>query len=675
LIALEGIVLKGGGQEPVAGATVALWPTGACPGREAEPVEIVRTRSGPDGRFLVPGVKTGEFLRLRVEAPGYARDSTAIYVEEGQRRLLWKGGIVLEASADGRAFIEIRMDPAGTARGTVFDPFGNPVPRAEVFAVQDEHDGSWWEGWAFVPDRIEEVRRRGERAEAFRTVADERGKYSIGGMETKWRPYLFCAFDGQGHFGAANSVWFPEGALELTQDLRIRTMSALLVSMLSPDGGPLSGVEGAVERAGNFMEGEDWDPDEVELFCNNQTRRTTDPSGRIEVRSLPAGRYVVSAWPLDACPEARSVEIRDHQVSSVTLSTKRGGSVAGRVARADGGPMKNASVVVYSGKRDFSDGSSRQFDWRADLGPDGRFRRDGIPDGTVTVQAVSEGVCEGRVEARAGDTDLRIVLEPFPEFTGLLEPPEAAGNRGVGYSFGRSWGSYYSSRVSPAGRFSARWTEWRRDTDVFLTLRVSDWLPVVLGPFRPKPGEVIGIGTIRRPPERSLAGVVLDPAGAPCPGAKVAFEWAAVRDFKVEGLTGADGKFALMRVPLGEGKIRAVSDLFPAAEAAVPADGQGPIELRFRRAAFIRGRVVDSGGAPKPGAEISIFQRNGEEWIDRSGPWEPKSDNDGNFTSKPLPAGRYLVRHKYCDPKKQPRGQTELDLREGETAMVELEVK
>lgn len=51
-----------------------------------------------------------------------------------------------------------------------------------------------------------------------------------------------------------------------------------------------------------------------------------------------------------------------------------------------------------------------------------------------------------------------------------------------------------------------------------------------------------------------------------------------------------------------------------------------------------------------------------------------KTDHDGCFASKPLPAGRFMVQQRYSHPKLGPRGRQEIDLAEGETAFVEIEV-
>ena len=117
------------------------------------------------------------------------------------------------------------------------------------------------------------------------------------------------------------------------------------------------------------------------------------------------------------------------------------------------------------------------------------------------------------------------------------------------------------------------------------------------------------------PPDLTIAGIVVDAAGAPVGGARVtAFPEGHGRPGILaregDAITGDDGRFTLTGLDTGEHAVRAIARGH--ASIAVTAEaGATDVRIEMPEAARIVGRVVDPGGAAVPAATIAVTQRQG----------------------------------------------------------------
>ncbi len=654
---------------PVAGADIQLWP--GTQQLEGAPDFEFRTRSGFDGSFQFTDVPMRALMTLRAEATGLARWSSGIIVYPEGNWVSWRGRHVLYAKPSESAEIRISMEREGTAQGVVYNPFGNRIPLAEVFAVEDAANECCWFPSPYIPSLIDEIRKEGERAEAFRAVADANGVFIIRGMPTAFASYLFCAFDSQGHYATVESVQFTKGQKTLIQDLRIPSISSLRIRVLSPEGKPLHGVNVQADcRHKNALEN---DSDRFELSLSDCPNRETDASGIADFRSLDAGKYLVKFWPDKFCPESRQVEIRENEPTELAITARQGGTIAGFVSGPDGSPANFASIHIRTGELTFIDGSFATFESEITIRDDGTFRKDGIPDKRICVTARALNLCEESIYVSGEARNLAFDLKPYPEFQGTLDlPPKHRNISRIVCSFDSCWRQGWEVPVDESGNFRVNWGGWREDAEVFLTLAFTGWPPVILGPFKPRPGDAIDLGRIRKPGERIVKGLISDPSGNPVEGSAVSFMTDAVRAFEIETRTAKDGSFALTGVPLLRGGLLVQSEGFPPLEYRLNKDETGPVAIAFKRAAFIKGRVIDANGETAPCIELSVLQFIGNGWDELAQFRSMQTDANGNFTSYPLNPGRYLVRLRYNTPGQGPGSERELDLDEGDSAQVEL---
>lgn len=164
-------------------------------------------------------------------------------------------------------------------------------------------------------------------------------------------------------------------------------------------------------------------------------------------------------------------------------------------------------------------------------------------------------------------------------------------------------------------------------------------------------GAVLDLGEIALQPGGEIAGTVLDPAGAPVPGATVSlFDDAGGGGFAVFGMrravTEADGAFRFTGLATGRYRLGAEARGFAPAEplrAAADAGGEAvEATLRLGEGRVVRGQVVDRDRGAVAGAEIFVRSavRGGGMMIEMGGGAgrEPDavSGPDGRFTLRGL---------------------------------------
>jgi hypothetical protein len=147
---VSGTVTKPDGREPLAGAMVILYPSGAT-----QASRIRSAISEDDGRFAVLDIEPGEY-RIEVQSPFYG------VVAYGQRKPGGPGTIVTLAAGQRLSDLKLSMVPTGTISGRVTGRTGEPLVYATVQALKYLYqDGK----------RVLSV--------AQNTITDDRGEYRL----------------------------------------------------------------------------------------------------------------------------------------------------------------------------------------------------------------------------------------------------------------------------------------------------------------------------------------------------------------------------------------------------------------------------------------------------------------------------------------------------------------
>jgi len=142
---IEGIVVKMGSGEPIAGSKVTLDPSGPidpsqgpipCPIRTAgEPPEgclrLSTATTGADGRFVLSGIAPGSYRLIATRSGG-----GFVPGEYGQRSPTGEGISFNLAAGQRMMGVQLAMSPTGSISGRVVDIDGEPLGKAQVFALR-----------------------------------------------------------------------------------------------------------------------------------------------------------------------------------------------------------------------------------------------------------------------------------------------------------------------------------------------------------------------------------------------------------------------------------------------------------------------------------------------------------------------------------------------------------
>ena len=121
---IDGVVIRAGTDEPIAGARVTVATAGAGARSTIPPAATDR-----DGRFSIKDLPAGVYT-LTVLSNGYARHSY------GQRQAGGQGALISLTEGQSIRNVSIRLTPAGNVSGHVRNARGRPVPGANVELVR-----------------------------------------------------------------------------------------------------------------------------------------------------------------------------------------------------------------------------------------------------------------------------------------------------------------------------------------------------------------------------------------------------------------------------------------------------------------------------------------------------------------------------------------------------------
>lgn len=148
-------------------------------------------------------------------------------------------------------------------------------------------------------------------------------------------------------------------------------------------------------------------------------------------------------------------------------------------------------------------------------------------------------------------------------------------------------------------------------------------------------------------PGCALGGRVLDPRGEALPGALVTIRGDGEDGVATSVVSGRDGAFRALGLPLGPLRVRAESIAFEAIERrGVTAAGENPLVLRFAPGAALAGLVLDaSSGRPLAGVQIRARPERGAPLVRAGRIAHPSAESgaDGSFGIAGLPPGRFRL--------------------------------
>lgn len=349
--------------------------------------------------------------------------------------------------------------------------------------------------------------------------------------------------------------------------------------------------------------------------------------------------------------------------SGAAVVVEEGAGLAGRAVDGDGKPVPGSRLLLFSGK------SPRMEEWRSyrmssaplavPVGPDGRFRREGLRRGWWTpvlmgpglepamgspvelrpgaildmgpLTAVPSSILEGVVQSSSGApvagalVSIELLREEMPE--------ELPGESPI-----RTDSSGHFSHIGgPPGRYAVT-----VEAPGFQRATVP-----VLGGDR-------SIRVVMKP-ALSISGRVLDAeTRMPVPGIEVEIgdRFEIGRTFPAI-LTNAEGAFRAEGLPPGPREIEVGKgtdgreDYAPVVLDGIEA-GTKDLVIRLRRGLTISGRVLDSSGRP---VEDQVVQVELERNFDETPEGEPSfltrwvpTGPDGTFVAKGLLAGKYRIR-------------------------------
>src|SRR5262249_17237887 len=128
---IEGVVVKWGSGEPIAGAAVelnrsefAFGTMAAVLSGDPNAPRPTNTITGSDGRFILRNIPAGNYrLSATLAGSGY------MPAEYGQRNPSKAGATLTLASGQALKDVRLAMAPTGSISGRVFDADGEPIGR------------------------------------------------------------------------------------------------------------------------------------------------------------------------------------------------------------------------------------------------------------------------------------------------------------------------------------------------------------------------------------------------------------------------------------------------------------------------------------------------------------------------------------------------------------------
>lgn len=641
-VAFDGTVVDVRDGKPVAGARVVADSSGSVGGFAvaSSRAPFDRTRTDDEGRFRVRGVPEGSVTTLEVTAEGYQKGELSLRILDGK---VTPGPAV------------VRLTPGGRIVGVVRDPAGKPLAGATVYVMRA------WETELRKNPRMSSWSSDGTHSEAAKAATDDAGRYVVGNLALDEEYVAVASAEGFARSAEATGLNLDLQRLEATADLVVRKPAGLVVRLVDLDEKPV--LEPAQVQVGEFIGG---------------TRKTApDEGNEYRFAGLNVGETRVSVTASSFRPAKATPVLEAGVTTELVVHLDPGASVEGVVVGDDGNPVPGAEVSVGPAKANekvpaFDDHVWYLMDDRnAKTDAEGRFRVAGLEPGEVVVGAEKGFGPSGQpvlrprevLRVRAPAKDLRLFVVALGSASLRLVTPDGKPWAGSAYLLYARHGEGKGGGSESVKDGVVRIHSLPRGA-VDVSIAVEGYAPIDRT-FESRLGEHKDLGDVRLDPGVEIHGRVLDLAGNPVAGARV-----AARGPSEGATTDARGTFVLPHQPRTTVRVEASADGFLDAEAdAVPG---GPlVEFRLAHGALVRGVVRTADG--KPATDTSILAvRLDPAGQPLKGPddreWD-RSGEDGKVKWR-LPAGRW--RFALGLPSGEEIPLTDLTLSEGDTKDLDL---
>jgi carboxypeptidase family protein len=373
---VEGVVVKAGTREPLAGARIQLErersdvlrreqnETPPAPGAPPPPIPEFHfsATTGPDGRFLIEKLPPGEYRLYATRTGGYVPG------EYGQRSPTGRGISFQLGPGEKKTDILLSLTPTGSISGRVYDRDGEPAGKATVQALRPYYrDGRR----ALTIVQSVATNDRGE----YRLFWLPPGRYYVtakSGDELNARqiritePARFVTFE-QASAPLVRSRTLPTGEVIEETQLAVYYPGTTDVSGASPidlrSGGSADGIDIAAASGPvrtRHIRGVVTDPAIGRPVVQAQVLaipRTSDPSfaipsdqsrpdGSFDIAGVAPGSYVLFASSR-GLTAAVPLQVGDANIDNVVMALTGGFQISGRVV-VEGQPRNGVGGSVSS---------------------------------------------------------------------------------------------------------------------------------------------------------------------------------------------------------------------------------------------------------------------------------------------------------------------------------------
>ena len=575
--------------QPIAGALVELRGLG---------VRVATTDDA--GRATLTGVGGGWHV-VRVSAAGYAAEylDVATVDEPGHERT-----------------VSIRLRPGAGASGTVVDAAGAPIEGARVIAevATRSYDHS--------DPRLDGA------------ITDAKGRWRLAGLPRE--TVRFHAY----HAAFAPTTSAPRQLASGDHDdvtLVLERGARLAGRVVRADGTPAPGAEVRLTGA--------------DARSSQVRRLRADGDGRFTLGGLPRRIVHVMAAEHGATSEMARVDLAAGTPPELVLALALDGAITGVVVTSSGEPVGEARVVAAPVS---TDDPRERLVARLRGRPstvadgDGGFRLEGLEPGAYLVRAIRPGGApqlvhmKSGVRIETGTTGARVEVDDLTALVGKVAFRDGKAPASFSIALGNAAPRTFAGT---GGEFRIEGVPTGRQ---YLVVEGPDVVREGRADVEIAPGEVHDLGTLIVERGRTVAGVVVDEAGAPVAGALVVIG----RELRGDGaalvsadeaplrqaITGADGRFSLRGLGDGTHVLAADHDAVGRSRTVdVPA---GTADLELTLPLRVTGAVQGFARRNGSGSDVFVVLRPVEaanaQWFLSAGP-------DGSFRFDRIAPGAYVV--------------------------------